>query len=51
MTESLIFKILSIGVVIFYIVALLVWYRWKAKRIEKEFEDSRKTAIRKTKVH
>ena len=36
--------------IILYIVALLLWYKFNEKRIEKDLEDANKTASRKDKV-
>ena len=43
-------KILGIASIILWIAGLFVWYKWFAKKIEKEFEDSKKTAVRKDRV-
>lgn len=43
-------EILGIIAVAFWVIGIYLWYRWKAKRIEKEFEDSKKTAMRKNRL-
>ena len=42
-------KYLVIGLLL-YIVALLLWYKFNEKRIEKDLDDVNKTASRKHKV-
>ena len=44
-------EILGIIAIVLWIIGIFVWYQWYAKKMEKEFEESKKTAVRKDKVH